>query len=68
MGDIEKAEEALKTAQEVYERVNAQVKEEVSRFEERKLKEITKAINRVGQMMVAYHLKAADAYKGLFME
>lgn len=68
MGVIENAELALTGATATYERVTASAKEEIERFEKTKLREITKAINRVGQMQVAYHLKAADAYKTLFME
>lgn len=68
MGVTENAELAVQTAKATYERVTASAKEEIERFEATKLREITKAINRVGQMQVAYHLKAADSYKSLFVE
>lgn len=67
MADIEAAEQLVTETTATYERVNQLFKEEMARFEETKGKEITKAIARLGQIMVAYHLKAADSYKGLFL-
>jgi hypothetical protein len=65
MSDIEAAELMVSNHTATYERVNNQFKEEMERFEATKGREIIKAIARVGQMQVQYHLKAADAYKVL---
>jgi hypothetical protein len=67
MADIETAEQLVVETTGVYERVNALTKEEMARFESTKGQDIVKAIARLGQMQVAYHLSAADAYKALFV-
>ena len=67
MADIETAEQLVVETTSAYERVNALTKEEMARFEDMKGNDIVKAIARLGQMQVAYHLSAADAYKALFV-
>lgn len=67
MADIEQAELMVTNTTATYERVTVALKEEITRFEQTKAKELMKALQRLGQLQVAYHLKAADAYKTLFM-
>jgi hypothetical protein len=67
MTEIANAEQVASAATANYERVNCCFKEEMSRFEATKGKEISKSVARLGKMLVTYHLKAADSYRSLII-